>query len=235
MKKYQKCGELSWIFAMVLISLAVCLTTKAGFGVSMVVAPAYSIHLAIQHFLPWYSFGTSEYILQGVLLALMCLIIRKFDWRYMLSFLTAVIYGYMLDLWFLLFGGNAPFSTLTGRIASLAAGVVLCSLAVALFFRTYLPLQVYELFVAQVAKRFSMKPEKFKYIYDFASLGIAMIIAFIVSRRFEDVNFTDCIGIGTIACTVFNAVLINLFGKLLDKCFGYEAALPKLKKVLDYH
>ncbi|MBR0414050.1 MAG: hypothetical protein IJI67_03135 [Clostridia bacterium] len=234
MKKVQHFNELAWVFAMVLISLAVCLTTKAGFGVSMVVAPAYTIHLAVHHFFPWYSFGTSEYVLQGVLLALMCLIVRKFNWRYLLSFLTAVIYGYMLDLWLLIFGGGEPFATLPGRIAALAAGIVLCSLAVALFFRTYLPQQVYELFVAQVAKAIDWKAEKFKYIYDFSSLAIAIILAIIVSQRFEDVRFTDCIGIGTIACTVFNAVLINLFGKVLNKCFCFDAALPQLEKKLKY-
>ncbi|MBQ6380050.1 MAG: hypothetical protein IJJ41_00415 [Clostridia bacterium] len=232
MKKFQKCNELAWVFAMVLISLAVCLTTKGGFGVSMIVAPSYTIHLALHHFLPWYSFGTSEYVLQGVLLALMCLIIRKFNWRYLLSFLTAVIYGYMLDLWLLLFGGSEPFATLPGRIASLAAGVVLCSLAVALFFKTYLPLQVYELFVAQVAKKIDWKPEKFKYVYDFCSLAVAIALALLVSHRFEDVRFTDCIGIGTIACTVFNAILISLFSKLLDKFFGFDAALPRLENAL---
>ena len=235
MKKIQHFNEAAWVFAMVFISLAVCLTTKAGFGVSMIVAPAYTIHLAMRHFFPWYSFGTSEYIFQGALLALMCLIIRKFNWRYLLSFLTAVIYGFMLDFWLGVFGGSEPFATLPGRIAALVAGIVLCSLAVALFFRTYLPLQVYELFVAQVAKRIHWQAEKFKYIYDGSSLVLAIILAIVVSHRFEDVSFTDCIGIGTIACTVFNAVLINLFGKLLDKCFGYEAALPKLKKVLEYH
>ena len=86
-------SEIAWVFGVLLISVGVFLVTKAGFGVSMVVAPAYIIHLAVEHFLPWYTFGKSEYILQGVLLAAMCLIIRKFNWRYLLSFLTAVIYG----------------------------------------------------------------------------------------------------------------------------------------------
>ena len=234
MKKFQKFNELAWVFGVIIISLAVFLTTKAGFGVSMVVAPAYTIHLALEHYLPWYSFGTSEYILQGVLLIVMCLVIRKFNWRYLLSFLTAVIYGYILDFWFFVFGGSEPFHTLPGRIASLAAGTVLCSFAIALFFRTYLPQQVYELFVSQVTKRFGKKTERVKLVYDISSFTLSMILALIVSHSFEDIRFFDCIGIGTIVATVFNAPLIALFGKLLDKILGFEPALPKLEKALKY-
>lgn len=234
MKKLSKCNELAWVFGVLLISVGVFFVTKGGFGVSMVVAPAYIIHLAVEKVLAWYSFGTSEYILQGVLLLSMCVIIRKFDWRFLLSFLTAVIYGYILDFWFFLSGGTAPFATLPGRIASLAAGVAITSLAIAFFFRTYLPQQVYELFVAQIAATFGKKTEKLKLIYDLSSLGVAILLAAVVSHRFDDIRFTDCIGIGTIVCTVFNALLISLFGKLLDKLFGFSPALLRLEKVLKY-
>ena len=234
MKKFNKMNELAWCFGILFISLGVFLVTKAGFGVSMVVAPAYIVHLAVEKLLPWYSFGTSEYILQGVLLAAMCIIIRRFNWRYLLSFATAVIYGLILDLWFALFGGSAPYSALWARILSLAAGVVITSLAIALFFRTYLPQQVYELFVSQVSARFGKKTERFKLWYDVSSLLIAVILALVVSHRFEDIRFTDCIGIGTIVCTVFNALMISLCGKALDKLFGFAPAFPKLQQALKY-
>ena len=233
MKKINKLGELAWVFGVLIISLGVFFTTKGGFGVSMIVAPAYSIHLALKNFFPWYSFGTSEYILQGALLILMCIIIRKFNPRYLLSFLTAVIYGYILDFWFFLFGSE-PFATLPGRIVSLAAGVILTGLAVALFFRTYLPKQVYELFVSEVSKKYSFKTEKFKLVYDMSSLAIAIVLAFIVSKRFDSVKFTDCIGIGTLVCTAFTALSVSLFGKVLDKFFGFEPGIKKLEAVLKY-
>ena len=233
MKIFKKSGELAWVCGVLIISLGVFFTTKGGFGVSMIVAPAYIIHLAAKNFLPWYSFGTSEYILQGVLLILMCIIIRKFNWRYLLSFLTAVIYGYILDFWFFLFGSE-PFATLPGRIISLAAGVLLTGLAVAFFFRTYFPKQVYELFVSEVSKKYSFKTEKFKLVYDMSSLAVAIILAVVVSKRFNTVKFTDCIGIGTVVCTVFTAFLVSLFGKVLDKFFGFEPSFKKLESVLKY-
>ena len=232
MKKFGKCNELAWVCGVILISLGVFFVTKGGFGVSMIGAPAYIIHIALEHFFPWYSFGTSEYILQGVLLTLMCLVIQKFDWRFLLSFFTAVIYGYILDFWFFLSGGSAPFTEMPARILSLAGGVIITCFAIALFFRTYLPQQVYELFVVQISKRFRFKMEKVKLIFDLSFLGIALILAAVVSHRFDDVRFTDCIGVGTIVCAVFNAPLIALFGKLLDKVFGFEPKFPKLEQKL---
>lgn len=232
MKKFNSMGEAAWLFAQIFISLGVCLVTKGGFGVSMVVAPAYIIHLEVSRFIPWYSFGTSEYILQAVLLIIMCIIIKKFDFRYLLSFLTAVIYGFMLDGWFLVFGGSQPFQTLSGRIISLACGVVVTAFSISLFFRTYLPQQVYELFVSHVAERFKIQIDKFKWAYDIGSLTVAVILALCVSHFNDNIRFWDCIGIGTLVCTVLNAPLIALFGKMLDKLFGFNARFPRLENKL---
>jgi len=51
----------SWIIAMLLCPLGICLCTKSGFGVSMVEAPVYVLHLKLSQIWSWYSFGTSEY------------------------------------------------------------------------------------------------------------------------------------------------------------------------------
>ena len=232
MKKIKHFGEAAWVFGVILIALAVALVTKGGFGVSMVVAPAYIIHSAVEKVLPGYTFGTSEYILQGVLMLSMCVIIKKFKPVFLLSFLTAVIYGFLLDGWFLVLGGSEPYEQMYMRIISLALGIVLTSLSIALFFRTYLPQQVYELFVAQIAKKFGKDTSKTKWVYDICSLGVSIIAATAVSLAFDDIKFTDCIGIGTIACTVFNAPLISLFGKGLDKIFVFDAKFKKLENKL---
>ena len=232
MKRINHLGETAWVFAVIIIGLGVALVTKGGFGVSMVVAPAYIIHLAVEKFLPFYSFGTSEYILQGVLMIALWIIIKKFEPKFLLSFLTAVIYGFVLDGWFWVLGGTAPFGQMYMRIISLAAGIVVTSFSIALFFRTYLPQQVYELFVAQIAKKFNKDTSKTKWVYDISSLVVSIAGAVIVSKIFDDIKFTDCIGIGTVACTVFNAPLIALFGKLLDKFFIFDARFPNIEEKL---
>lgn len=81
MKKVPKFNVPAWPIGIVLIALGVVFITKSAFGVSSVVAPAYVIHLKVSQYLPWYTFGTSEYILQGFLLMVMCVVIRRFRWR----------------------------------------------------------------------------------------------------------------------------------------------------------
>ena len=65
----------------------------------------------------------------------------------MLAFVVAVIYGYTLDLFLFALSGIS-FDTMWLRWVMLIIGDVFTGFGVACFFRTYLPLQVYELFVA---------------------------------------------------------------------------------------
>ena len=87
MKKKIFYTELSYIIGLCSLALSAALMEKADFGVSMVVAPAYLLHLKISQFLPFFSFGMAEYTLQAVLLLLMVLVLRKFKVSYLFAFL----------------------------------------------------------------------------------------------------------------------------------------------------
>ena len=74
MKKPVFYTELAWLAGLALTALGTALTAWADFGVSMVVAPAYVLHLAMSRVWPWFSFGVGEYVLQaGVLMVMMIL------------------------------------------------------------------------------------------------------------------------------------------------------------------
>lgn len=226
-KRVGKLSELSYVFGIVLISLGVALLTKADFGVSAVVAPAYAIHRKMVLIgQTWCTFGTAEYIFQGAVLALMCIIVRRFRWKYLLSFLTSVIYGMMLDGWLLLLG-TEKCTDLTLRIVFLVAGILVSSAAIAFLFRTYLPQQVYELFVKEIVERYRLNLPKFKLIFDISMLVLAVVILLALN-----VPLLDGIGIGTVVCAVFNSLLIGLFGKLYDRFFCFDAAAPRIEKLL---
>ena len=226
-KRVGKLSELSYVFGILLISLGVTFITKSDFGVSSIVAPAYILHLKMTSLGQlWCTFGTAEYMLQGLLLILMCLIVRRFKWKYLLSFLTSVIYGTVLDGWFFLFGSD-PFDTLAMRIVSLVIGVLISSAAIAFLFRTYLPQQVYELFVAEVVDRYRLKLQRFKLIFDLSMLALAVVMLWALN-----VPIWSGIGVGTVICAVFNSLLIGMFGRLYDRYLGFEPALPGVKKLL---
>ena len=238
MKKFRKAGEISWILAILLVSLGVCLCKKADLGVSMVAAPPFIVYEAVSGLWSGFSVGMLEYLIQGLVLIVMCAVVQRFNWRYLLAFVCAVIYGYTLDLWLLILG-SGTFQSIYLRWIMLIVGDACVAVGVALYFRTYMPLQVYELFVAELTDRYKLNVNRVKLVYDVASLAISVALAMILFRDvttfdWSSVYYTSyhSIGLGTIVTTIINAPMITLFGKLLDKAFDYEPLFPKLYKIL---
>ena len=97
MKKIGLYEELAYVLGLMLLGFGTAFMEKSDFGLSMIVAPAYILHVKISEYLPFFSFGMSGYVLQTFLLIVLCLIIRRFKLRYLMSFATAVIYGFVLD------------------------------------------------------------------------------------------------------------------------------------------
>lgn len=215
-------NEAAWIFGIILCSLGVALCTKANFGLSMIAAPAYIIHIKLAEFLPWYSQGTSEYIFQGFLLIIMCVIIRNFKPKYLLSFAAAVVFGLAVDVWLAILGGNGMYMGIAERIIAFVAGETFTAMAIAFYFRTDMPLQMYELVVVEIARKFEFDKNKVKLGNDIIMFVLSVILAIVLNRSLKG------IGIGTVIITLINAKLIEFFGNVFDKIFTFEARFPKL-------
>lgn len=222
MKKLQKMNEAAWLFGVLLCAFGVALATKANLGLSMIAAPPYIIHIFMENFFPWYSQGTSEYIWQGVLLLAMCIIVRRFRVKYLLTFACAVIFGLAVDGFLWLLGGSAAYATLAARIAAFALSEIITAVAIACYFRTDLPLPVYELVVSEIAKCYSLNMNKVKQVNDILMLVLSVVLAFALNRSFAG------IGIGTIIITLVNASLIALAGKILDTYCDFSPRFPRV-------
>lgn len=85
------------------------------------------------------------------------------------------------------------------------------SLGVAFFFRTTLPLEVYELAVQEISGRYKLNQNKVKLGFDITMLCVAVTLAFLLTGSLTG------IGIGTVIMTFLNAPMIAGFGKLIDK------------------
>ena len=203
-------AELAYVMGMILCPLGVCLSAKSGFGVSMVVAPAYVLYLRISETLPWFTFGKSEYIFQGLLLILLGIAVRRFKWKYLLSFVTAFLYGNILDLWYDILGAE-QYTVLWQRGMACVLGTVITSLAIAFFLRTYLPQEAYEMFVKDISDTFHKDTTKVKWIFDVTALCIAF----------------DMVGFNTVLATIVNAPLIGIFGKMLDRVGSFDSSFPQ--------
>jgi len=225
-KKIGRMNEAAWVIGIVVCALGVALCTKADFGLSMIAAPPFIFHYALRGAFPWFTQGTAEYVWQGVLLILLCAAVRRFRWRYLLSFGAAVIAGLCIDGWLLLLGGNAPYESMVLRIVAFAAGELLTGLAIAFVFRTTLPIQIYELLVREIADRYRLDVNRVKLVNDIAMLVLSAALSFLLTRGFNG------FGAGTILITLVNAPIIALFGRLIDRFFTFEPRFPKLSAFL---
>ena len=238
MKKMNKAAELLWLFGIVFVALGVSNCNKADLGVSMIAAPAFIVSEAIKPLSSIFSVGVTEYIIQGIMLIIMCIAVKRFNWRYLLGFAVAVIYGYTLDF-FLMLLGNAVFGSIALRYVMLIVGDISIAFGVACFFRTYMPLQVQELFVAELVDRFRFDINKTKTVFDYSMLLLSLVLAVALLRdadSFDWLTITHTsfhsIGVGTIITTFINSPLIKTMGKLVDKLFGSEPAFDGLYNAL---
>lgn len=225
-KKITLHSEFVYIFAIILIAFAVAMIASTNFGVSMIVAPAFILSEKVS----FLTFGQSEYILQGILFIVFCIIMKKVKAVYFDSFLTCIIYGAVLDLWRLIIPAFNPDVTAPGsmalpiRIVFFALGMVLTALAVALFFHTYLYPQVYDLFVKGITTKYNIKLSKVKTCFDFSCLAVACIMTLIFFKKFVGVNF------GTLIMTALNGTIIGFFDKMLTKYFDFVPLAKNFSK-----
>lgn len=217
MKKKFFYTEIAYVLGLVIMAFAAAFTEKADFGMSMVVAPAYIIHLKVSQYLPWFTFGVAEYFFQGILVLVTIIVMRKFKMSYLFSFVTAVLYGTLLDGAMALIA-PLPDSDFAIRILWYVLGTVLCSFAVSLFFHTYIAPEAYELIVKELSAKYGVDINKVKTAYDCFStvLGIVLSFAFFGFGVFEGVK------LGTVICALINGFLISCFTKLLEHFFEFK-------------
>ncbi len=217
-------AELAYVFGILFVAFGVVLMEKADFGVSMVVAPAYLLYRWLSPAYAFVTFGMAEYCLQAALLILMIIVIRRFRASYLFSFVTAVIYGFVLD-GFMMLGSYLPADMIWQRCIYYVVGMLFCSAGVSAMFHTYVSPEVYELFVKEVSSRFGIEIHKFKTAYDLTSclIGILMSFAAFGMWHFEGVKW------GTVVCALLNGWIISRFSALYEKHFTFYDRFPLRK------
>lgn len=212
--------ELAYVFGIIALALGVALMEAADFGMSMVVAPAYLIHLKVSEALPFFSFGMAEYTLQLLLVIITCAVLRKIRLSFLFSFVTAVIYGLILD-GFIFLMGLVPVGGFAARAVFYVLGMLTCSLGVSLVFHTYIPPEAYELFVKELAVRFGVKISVFKTCFDIAMMliGVVLSFSFFGMWHFEGVKA------GTVICALLNGYTIGKISMYMDCRFEFRDGL----------
>ncbi|MBQ3057599.1 MAG: hypothetical protein IJD00_01450 [Clostridia bacterium] len=215
MKRLTIYTEAAYTVGLIMLTFGTALMTAGNFGISMVVAPAYILHLKLSQLCPFFSFGVAEYLLQAVIIILMMLILKRVRIIYLLTFIHTAVYGIFLDLSMAVMPeitNNAYFV----RGAVYLCGVLLCTSSLALLFKSYLPLAAYEAFVKNISQRFNFKLFTLKTVFDCIFCVIAVVLSLIFFGEIKGV------GVGTIICAMFYGTTINLFTKLFNKIFVFK-------------
>lgn len=217
MKKLVVYEEIGYLIGLILLGLGTAFMEYSNLGLNMVVAPAYVLHVKISQYLPFYSFGMSGYVLQIFLLLALCLVLRKFKPIFLMSFVTAVLYGFILDgfVWLFRF---MPEVVLYLEIISFIIGLLISTLGLAFLFGSYVSPEVYDLSVKEITKHYNLKLNRVKTVYDCISLLFAVLLSLVLFGLQKPVG----IGIGTVICALVNGTMINFFTKKYDKVFEFK-------------
>ena len=209
-------SEAAYPAGLVLLAISTALAERADFGLSTVVAPAYILHLKISEFLPFFTFGTAEYTLQALLLIILGIIMGRFRRSYLFSFVTAVIYGLILDVCIGMVS-NIPADLFAVRIFMFVLSLPLGAFAIALLFHTYISPEAYEVFVAEIAGKYGWKLGIVKTVYDITSCVISVLLSF---AFFGFMHFNG-IKAGTFINAALNGVLIAFFTRQLHHHYEF--------------
>lgn len=205
---------------MIIMPLAISIMAKANLGLSMIAAPTYIISEKVS----FLTYGQTEYIFQALVLILMCIAVRKFKVSYLSSFLTAIIYGTVLDFFIWMLRG-VTIESMWARIAVFVLGMLFTSVGVAFFMNTYLAPCAYDYFVRTVVEEKCLDLKNFKLGFDFCFLALSTVLTLALFKKF--IGMTA----GTLVIAVFNGNIIAFVNKWINNRFEIYNAFPKLAKL----
>ena len=211
--------EFAFVLGMIIMPFAIAICTKAGLGLSMIAAPTYIISEKIP-----LTYGQTEYIFQLLVLIIMSIIVGRFKPIYLTSFLSALVYGTILDFFIWCMSGF-ELTVLWVKILFFACGIVLTSLGVAVLMNTYLPPCAYDYLVREVVRERRLELKKVKLANDTVYFATAVLLTLLLHHRFIGITW------GTLVIVVVNGNLISAFNKLLNSRFEFFTRFVKLEKI----
>jgi uncharacterized membrane protein YczE len=209
-------AEILFACGLILISFGITLMVHADLGISVASSVPYVISLRFTAL----TFGTWSYLVQGFLVLLLVVIIRRVKWHYLLSFLVSVAFGVLVDLFFLLTSGLSGLAW-QQRVPLFAGGLLLLTMGIALFVSSRLPLLPYDLFVNELAIHRRISFRKCKTLFDLSCLLTSALFLFFFVRRLTG------IGIGSLISALLNGTLAGYWLGLLSRHITIRSAFQK--------
>lgn len=209
-------GELALAAAILINSFGVVLMLYSGAGISAI----SSVPFAFSEVLPQLTLGTWTYIFQGLLVASLMVLRRRFVPEYLFSFVAGFIFGELLDVheaWI----GILP-TALPWRILYFIISYLLICIGIALSNRCQLPIIPTDLFPRELADITGAAYSKIKITFDLLCLATTLALTLIFLHRI------DGLGIGTILAAFTMGKVIGIIGEKLDAHVRFVSVLLSL-------
>lgn len=208
-------GELALLLAVVINSLGVVLMLHSGAGISAISSVPYAFSLV----LPALSLGTWTYLFQGLLVASLMVLRRRFVAPYLFSFVVGFFFGILLDLHE---GWVSALPTGMGwQALYFAASYLIIALGIALSNHCGLPIIPTDLFPRELAQITGVPYARIKIAFDLICLAVTggMTLCFL--------GRLNGLGLGTVLAALTMGKAIALMGRWLERHFRFATFQPR--------
>ena len=211
-------GELALLFIILNNSMCVVLMLRSGSGISAISSVPYAFSLVF----PALTLGTWTYIFQGILVAALMILRKKFVPTYLFSFVVGFAFSKMLDVY------KTALAGLTMGIGYqivyfIVSYLVIC-LGIALSNRCGLPIIPTDLFPREMADILKVPYSRVKITFDVTCLAVTAGLTFCFLGHIKG------LGIGTILAAFTMGKVIGMIGNILDKRFRFVSFLTERSK-----
>ena len=202
-------GELALLVAVIINSFSVVLMLYSGSGISAI----SSVPFAFSEAFPHLTLGTWTYIFQGLLIASLMQLRKKFVPSYLFSFVVGFVFSQFLDL-FELYINLLP-QDFSWRVLYFVISYVLICVGIALSNRCGLPIIPTDLFPRELSEIIKVKYSKIKVSFDVICLMITACMTGLI------LGHINGLGIGTVMAAFTMGKVIGLIGDEMDKHFRF--------------
>lgn len=208
MEKKVLASELALAMGVLCNAIAVSLMLKSELGVSTI----SSVPVVLNEMFAHVTIGSWNFLFQLVLVLVMALITRKFL-GYVFSIALALLFGYLLDFFELLFAGID--TTLLLRIVFFFTGFFMLSVGISLMLNCRLALP-FDLFVREMAEHFGLTVKQMKTGFDVVCVGLSVVFSLLFLEGIAGV------GLGTVFATLFTGTVTQHFVNRLNDRFVFR-------------
>lgn len=206
-------GELALLLVLCINSLGVVLMLYSGSGISAISSDPY----AFSEVWPTLSLGTWTYLFQGLLIASLMVLKRKFVPEYLFSFVVGFFFGLLVDVhesWI----RELP-QTFGFRLLYFALSYLIICFGIALSNRCHMPIIPTDLFPRELSEITGLSYSKIKVSFDLTCLATTAILTLAFLGQIKG------LGIGTILAAFTMGKVIGMMGETLDKKIRFVSIL----------